>query len=123
MDKRDYRPHTQRSFNDVEDVNLVRALAFDVSDEQLDLYRQNQHLRRSELANLLKIDKLTLNFIIYKMKNKPAYKSDKKPNPFAEKIIEQLKNGRGKQKICDDLDVAMSVVSYYNLKIKAGCYE
>jgi hypothetical protein len=121
---RNYRIQEQRSLNflGIEDVTLNKALATEFTDEQLEIYRNNMHLTRTEIVRLLNIDRLSYNFIIEKMKTRVNHRPDK-PNPFAEKVVSLLKAGIKPQIIVDRLDVAMSMVSYYNKKLKKESEE
>jgi hypothetical protein len=52
----------------MQDVNVKIAFEKKLTEEQLQLYKKNKNLPRSKLANLLKIDKLTLNFTLERMR-------------------------------------------------------
>lgn len=119
MKKRNYRAQLQRSlvFSGIEDTTLNRALLVEFTDEQHEIYQKNMEMKRSQLVQLLNIDRLTFNFIVERMRTRVNHRPDR-PNPFADKVIELLKAGVKQQNIIDRLDVSQSLVTYYNKKLK-----
>jgi len=54
------------NFDNVEDFTLARSLSYKLTEEQKEFITNNyKKMKRTELAKALKIDKLTLNFLMY----------------------------------------------------------
>lgn len=99
----------------IEDLTIKNATSKQFTNEQMALYEQNKTLKRSELAKLLKIDRLSLNFIIDRIPQKKEFKEHLTCEVKA-KIINDLNMGIKPIQIVEQYKISHSTVSWYYTK-------
>lgn len=115
--KRAYRSPDGWSLShyEIEDSTIKNATSKQFTNEQMALYEQNKKLKRSKLAKLLQIDKLSLNFIIDRLPQKKEFKEHLTCEVKA-KIVNDLNMGIKPIHIVEQYGISHSTVSWYYTK-------